>query len=433
MRKISMKSLLAMSLTASLVLLSASCSGNGNEDLIASEGTTGEKTKIVFFRCGTEELKTEAFKKMLDAFEEKYPNITVEYQDAPWGDDLETKLNTGYASGTAPDVINNALASIGLRVGLGQYGALDEYVTEETGLEDFYESAIEAGSLNGKLYGIATFADARMFLYNKDLFEKAGLDPNKTPSSWEELKEYHEKLIVKDDSGNVIQTGFSFPTSGHGLEQWLMIFGMQNGVPSLLDDETNEILFTRPETVEAMEFLSELNEMGGIMWDSTKTDTNPFASGKSAMTINSENEFHSFNVGDLEGKLAMAPMFSNKEDGTFCGMHFMFMNAQSKHKDEAWKLIEHLTSEEMLKVWCDTLGTTPLRKSMRDDYMASNPNGELILKSVETGKGLPRVPYSATMSSILVDAMEKVYYGEAEPKAALDEAAVKVQEEIDNQ
>lgn len=433
-----LKLLLAISLIAVSVLSTTACTSGGNEDLITSEKENEEKekeekTKIVFLRCGTEESKKEAFTKMIEAFEEKYSNIEVEYQESPFGDDLETKLNTGYAAGTAPDVINNALASIGLRVGLGQYGALDEYVTEATGLDDYYDSAIAAGSKDGKLYGIANYADARMLVYNKELFEKAGLDPEKPPTNWEELKEYHEKLIVKDESGNVVQTGFTFATSGHGLEQTLMYFAMQNGVPSLLDDETGEILFTSPETIEAAEFLDELNEMGNIKWDTTKADTNPFGKGIAAMAVMSENEFKQFNTGELEGKLAMAPMFSNKEEGIFCGMHFMFMNAESKHKEEAWKLIEFLTSEEMTKIWCDTVGAVPMRESLSEDYVASNPNGEIILKSVEIGKGLPRVSYSATMSSILVDALEEVYYGEAEPKEALEKAATELQEVIDNQ
>lgn len=38
--------------------------------------------------------------KMIEGFEKEHPEYEVEYQEAPWGDDFETKLNTGFASGT---------------------------------------------------------------------------------------------------------------------------------------------------------------------------------------------------------------------------------------------------------------------------------------------------------------------------------------------
>ena len=50
--------------------------------------------------------------KMIEGFEKEHPEYEVEYQEAPWGDDFETKLNTGFASGTAADVIHYSLSFI---------------------------------------------------------------------------------------------------------------------------------------------------------------------------------------------------------------------------------------------------------------------------------------------------------------------------------
>ena len=43
---------------------------------------------------------------------------------------FETKLNTGFASGTAADVIHYSMSSIGARVPMGQYECLDDYVKD---------------------------------------------------------------------------------------------------------------------------------------------------------------------------------------------------------------------------------------------------------------------------------------------------------------
>ena len=140
--------------------------------------------------------------------------------------------------------------------------------------------------------------------------------------------------MVKDDSGNVIQCGFGVPTSGRNINQYLEIFLVQNGLGQILvEGASNEILFNKPEAVEAMDFLRQLKEAGLVDWNNTQQDQNPFYNGTAAMTVVSENEFNNINTGDLEGKIKLVPMFSKVNSGTFCGMHFMFMNANSKHKE----------------------------------------------------------------------------------------------------
>lgn len=434
MRKKS-KAVVSVILTSCIALSMAACSG-GNEDLVSEEGSGSgdDQVKLVFLRAGTEDYKKEAFTKMIEGFEEEHPNITVEYQEAPWGDDFETKLNTGFASGTAPDVIHYSLASIGARVPMGQYECLDEYAADWEGMDDLYDSVIEAGSIGGKLYGIPYTPDARMFVINTELFEKAGLDPNDPPSNWEELLEAHEKLLVKDSNGTIVQCGLGLPTSGTNINQFLEIFGVQNGIENLVDEASNEILFNTSESVEAMEYLKELKDIGLIEWDNTQSDQNPFYSGTAAMTIISENEFNNINTGDLEGKIKMVPMFSKETTGTFCGMHFMFMNADSKQKEAAWELIEYMCSSESMEIWMDTAKTAPVRSSLEEAYLENNPeNGPMILEAIEIGKGSPKVPYFNSVFTYVDDAMEQVYYDQASAQEALDAAAEKVQEEIDNQ
>ncbi len=169
------KAVLSVLLTGGIVISSAACSG-GNEDLVSTkEGKSKEgKEKLVFLRAGTEDYKKEAFMQMIEGFEKEHPEYEVEYQEAPWGDDFETKLNTGFASGTAADVIHYSMSSIGARVPMGQYECLDDYVKDWEDLDDYYDSVVEAGSIGGKMYGIPYTPDARMFIINTELFEKAG-------------------------------------------------------------------------------------------------------------------------------------------------------------------------------------------------------------------------------------------------------------------
>ncbi|MFQ9802023.1 MAG: extracellular solute-binding protein [Clostridia bacterium] len=54
------------------------------------------------------------------------------------------------------------------------------------------------GTYKDEIYGIALFHHAFIFAYRKDLFEKAGLDPEAPPKTWDELKEYAYKLTEKE-------------------------------------------------------------------------------------------------------------------------------------------------------------------------------------------------------------------------------------------
>ena len=408
------------------------CGYDGNEELVAEE-TSEEEVKLVFLRVGTEPEKKAYWEKMADGFMEENPNIEIEYQEAPAGDDFETKLNTGFASGTAPDIINFTLASMGTRVPLGQYAPLDEYMEGWDGKEDFMESALSLGNINGTQYGIPVIADPRILIYNKEMFEEAGLDPESPPTTWDELREAH-KALIKKDGDTVVQTGLGFPTSGTNTQHWFSIFIEQNGVKNLVDDDNNTILCNTAEAIEAAEFMKELADEGVIFWNADNADENPFITGKAAMTFASDSNFANWNTGDLEGKIAMADPISGTQQATFCGMNFMFMSGETEHKEEVWKFIEYVSSAENMWTRYEDLGTAVLRESLKEEYIAEDPEKhEAIYTSIACGTGSPKVAYANSVYNIIGQAMEQIMYDVAEPEQALNDAAEKIQEEIDNQ
>lgn len=82
----------------------------------------------------------------------------------------------------------------------------------------------------------------------------------------------------------------------------------------------------------------------------------------------------------------------------------------------------------------DTAKTAPVRASLEEAYLENNQeNGPMILEAIEIGKGSPKVPYFNSVFTYVDDAMEQVFYDQAGAQEALDAAAEKVQEEIDNQ
>ncbi len=419
------------------------CSSGGTEELVPANASKNEnvassdnsgKTKIVFLRGGTEPERKEYWNKTIKAFEEQNPDIEVEYQEAPYGNDFETKLNTGFASGTAPDVINFTMASMGTRIPLGQYAPLDEFMPNWSTKDDYLESVLDLGSRNGKIYGIGIYTDPRIMLWNKELFKSAGLDPEKPPANWQELKEYHEKLTVKDENGTVKQAGFAIPLTGSGLQHIFSVFIEQNGVKNLVNEDDNTILLNDPKSIEAAQFLLDLVEIGTIPWDCTAIDQDPFLSGQSAITITTVSNYKSLMESDMKDKIGIAKPMTQQKEATFCGVHFMFMSGDTKNKEASWKFIEFVTNEENTWQRYLDLGFTPLRNSLKEKYISEDPEARTALYySIDAGSGSPKVPYANSVYNITNEAMEKILYKVATAKEALDEAAVKLQKEIDNQ
>lgn len=433
-----MAMLYAVAIGAAAIFGITGCGNNGNEELSgvnsvqANAGSSGEKTKLVFLRAGTEEAKKNYWMEIVEGFEAENPDIKIEYQECPYGNDFETKLNTGFASGTAPDVINFTMASMGTRVPLGQYASLDEYVEGWEGKDDFMDNALKLGTINDSLYGLAVFADPRVLIYNKEMFEEAGLDPENPPANWEELLAAQEKL-VKKDGDTVVQTGMGIPTSGSNMHQWFSIFAEQNGVKNLVDEDDNTVLINTPEAVEAAEFMMELKDMGVIKWDSTNIDQNPFSTGLAAMTFGSDQDFQTWDSGVLKGKIAMASPMENTKQATFCGMSFLFMSGETEHKEEVWRFMEYVSSSENMWKRYEELGSAPLRESLKDKFIAENPEkNQVIYESINCGSGSPKVSYANSVYNIVNEAMEKIMYGVDDPENALNAGAEKIQEEVNN-
>ena len=110
------------------------------------------------------------------------------------------------------------------------------------------------------------------------------------------------------------------------------------------------------------------------------------------------------------------------------------MSGETKYKDEVWDFIAYVASAEEMWNRYEKLGVPPLRKSLEKKFVDLEPeNNKAIYDSINTGTGSPKVAYANSVYNTVNDAMEKVMYGVASPKEALDEAAETIKQEINNQ
>ena len=132
----------------------------------------------------------------IDQFEEEYPDFKVEYEVYKY-DQIDTKHMSDYQAGIEHGVsmVSDSQLSEHYKTGdlvdLTPY--FDQWSKEEQ--DDFnWLNNLETFKNENKLYAIPLVMHARAIAYRKDLFEAAGLDPNVTPKTTEELLEYAQKM-----------------------------------------------------------------------------------------------------------------------------------------------------------------------------------------------------------------------------------------------
>jgi len=96
------------------------------------------------------------------------------------------------------------------------------------------------------IYALPFETDIRLLFYNKDLFVKAGLDPNRPPKTWNELWQYADKITKKDSKGDYEVLGFN-PMYAQSYF-WMYVWG--NGGDFL--DKDGNLVVNSPIVVKSL-------------------------------------------------------------------------------------------------------------------------------------------------------------------------------------
>ncbi len=157
--------------------------------------------QIAFWDVGTNQASPQIDQEMearfWEAWQATYPNIEVDYQNLDYNGMLD-KARTAAAGTAAPDLagMSNAWAPEFIARGL-----FAEVTPEEFGFnrDQFWDGALKSVTWQGKLYGIPTNNETMAFIWNKQIFADAGLDPETPPATWAEVAAFSNQ--IKQETG----------------------------------------------------------------------------------------------------------------------------------------------------------------------------------------------------------------------------------------
>jgi multiple sugar transport system substrate-binding protein len=244
---------------------------------------------------------------------------------------------------------------------------LDDFAKDESlsgkdfDLQDFNPNLMKIDTIHGHLYGLPTFVQTPLMVYNKELLQKAGVQP---PKTWEETlavaKAFHDK-----------GKGIALPAK-QGLaavDIWVALARSNNG--NYFDQEGKLQLVT-PENIEALNYWKDLvavSMRGSTSWHFDEVNKAlQFGEAPIGITISGlcgvlEDEQQS----KVAGKLGYAALpYKRQPFGTLSVWNWC-VAADSRHPKEAYRLAAWLTSRSIEKQMSLKDGQIAARQSLFSD------------------------------------------------------------------
>ena len=393
--------------------------------------------------------RLEMMDQLVQDFQAEYPNITVEHTLIDQGDMAEKYL-TAIASGNPPDVIMvhaarffQAFADQGALIPLDDFIKADGMNLEEI----FYPSDVETYVYNGKTYGLplSTGTGNYNLYYDVDAFEAAGLDPAKPPKTWQELKDYAEKLTIKEGD-KFAQIGFS-PAGGENypFKEWLFL---NNG--KLISDDGKEILFNSPEGLETLEWMvSFFDDLYGgyenvidLVGTATATgwnDKDVWYAGEAAMHVDGIWHYSQL-VASAPTKNVKAAVMPYNGDNPEAGLRNIVegtwaysIPTGAKNPEASWLWIKYTCAGEGNHSFFKAQGRpSPVIAYNEDPGMAGdNPFWDVYLLNMAASEKSAITPVSGQINELITQMTQEVLMKVKTPEQALNDAAVASQEILD--
>ncbi len=325
---------LAVTLAGALAISTlGACS---SDDKKPSASSTAPVTlNVVGLLPGAEPAAQTALAAEVTQFQTLYPNITVKTHDYEW---KATTFAADLAGGTLPTVFEIPFTDAKTLIANQQISDMQTYLSSLAYAKDFNANLLQYGQgPDGHVYAIPAKSIYAVGLhYNRALFTQAGLDPDKPPTTWDEVRT--DAKAIADKTG---QAGFAqMAVEGTGGWQATVDTYARGGRVESADGKTATL--NNDGTKAALQFLKDLrwtdNSMGanfGYNWTSINQ---AFAAGKIGMYTSGQDVYTSLvqtnNIDPKSYGLTMIPL-SGADAGVLGGGTMAAVSAKATSDEKA--------------------------------------------------------------------------------------------------
>jgi multiple sugar transport system substrate-binding protein len=344
-----------------------------------SSGGDSGSSKTVVFRIWDEE-QLPGYQKSIDVFTQQHPDIKVKVEQLPYAD-YWTKIITESAAGSGPDVFWDSVPYFPQLVKQGVIENLDPLIKQDSfDFGQFYPQVAEAYTYQGHKYGMPADIGMASMIYNKDLFDKAGVaapaDLTWAASGSGTLLSTAQKLTVDAKGKHPTEPGFDakhitqwgFMADNHNQTQYVNWIPENGG--NFMTEAFGKFSFNEPKAVEALQWQVDLiNKWHVAPAPSAGKALDLFNRGQVAM-YPAVNALLPYVVPKVNFKVGVAALPSGPAGrvANVNGLTFA-LNKHSKNSKAAWELVKWLGSADSQKIMGEGGYVWPANKSLSSTYL----------------------------------------------------------------
>ncbi|MFC8781420.1 extracellular solute-binding protein [Streptomyces nigra] len=355
----------ATALVASLALAATACGGDDS-----GSDSSGPVT-ITWWDTSNATNEAPTYQALVKEFEAANKDVKVKYVNVPF-DQAQNKFDTAAGSKGAPDILRSEVGWTPAFAKKSFFLPLDG--TEALAEQDKFKSnLLEQAKYEGKTYGVPFVTDTLALVYNKALFEKAGI--TEAPKTWDDLKK--AAATIKGKTG---VDGYWGSTQAYYAQSFLYGEGTDT-----VDADAKKITVNSPEAKKAYGTWLSLFDGKGLHKADTTADAyahiqDAFVNGKVAAIVQGPWEITNFYKGSaFKDKsnlgIATVPAGSSGKAGAPTGGHNLSVYAGSDeaHQKAALKFVKFMTSAKSQETIALKNSTLPTRDDAYTAQVKADP------------------------------------------------------------
>jgi putative chitobiose transport system substrate-binding protein len=416
--------LCSLVLTACVCLILTSCApGGSSSGSNTKQSAQSGPVTITFWTINLKQNYGSYIQGLINGYHAAHPNVTVNWVDVP-GNDIIPKFLSALAAPNPPDVVNLAAEDVPQfapsLADIGQYLSANTKAT-------YIPSQYQTLNIDGKQVGVPWYnGGGWVTWYNKAMVTKAGLDPNKPPTTWAEALAWGKKIHQSDPS----VYGFNQIPDTQVLQAY--------GIP-MLSSDNKKAAFDTPAAVQVLNqwksYYKSAIAPGAIATPGVGTFPQDFCNGQVAMAVNAQPFQllnYKTNCPEVYQDLQASPTVTGTTDAMYLGgLNALVVPAKSTHQVAAASFAAWVTNAANQLAFCKLVAIFPSTiQSLNNPFFHTFTNDTTGQARKIVVQELPRLKpftlgtaYDSQLEQDLQNEMTAFFLGQESASQALQKAA----------
>jgi len=396
-----------------------------------SSGTSTSKSSggvvHITLSHGYTDVEAAAIKAQIATWNASHPNIQVRLLFNGGNDSALQKTLANIAVGSPPDIAYEYGSSMAALAGRPKVVDLTDKVNEPGfNWDDFYSFERDAAMSGGRVYGVPALVDNLALVYNKKLFDAAGVAYPTATWTWDDFRAAAKKLTNADKK----QYGWAYVADGSEDTTWRWIAMLWQAGGQLLTPDGTKTAFNSPAGLRATQLLHDMAVTDQSVYLDSGNDNylNLFNSGKIAMLWTGPWDLSSIN-SDVKYGVQILPAASGVHSSIAGPDNWMVFNNGSAREQAAWTFLTWLTSAQTHGQFALATGDLPTRASetklsFYSGYLAKYPGDAVFVNNLHNvTQARPNTKTYPQVSQAIGSEIQGVLIGHTSPQQALSSAA----------